>query len=457
MAKARPKLTPAEFRSRLLIDAPGGPRRLSDVLDPWQRTDFEAIDPAWEAMVVQQAVPIKCGYMERPRGHSKTSDMAVSAAWALWASPRTVSGVAGAGSQQQAKLLRNGIERLARLNPWLGLSVQNYRVVNKRTGSELEILTSEAGTNFGHTPDFIIVDEITNWEHVTDEKFWEALISAAAKKAHCLVVVIANAGFGRGTSWQWRIREHCRTSPRWYFSTLDGPQASWLTQEALEEQRRILPPKGYLRLWGNKWVTEVGDGLPMDVVESCCTAPGPLMSYDQSWAPFIGAIDLGLKKDHAAFAVVGMNLRTKRFRLAHLQAWDPADFGGEIKLPVVFREILEVCKRLQVLGVAYDPWQAVMMAQMLAEERVKVFSYEFTPQHLDVMATTMLRMFTERTLELYRDESLLRDLARLTIIERPIGFKLHSTRDEHGHADRATALAIALPWAAGTCTDYLNN
>jgi hypothetical protein len=39
------------------------------------------------------------------------------------------------------------------------------------------------------------------------------------------------------------------------------------------------------------------------------------------------------------------------------------------------------------------------------------------------------------------------DLGRLTIVEKSYGYRLEAVRDEHGHADLATALAIALPIA----------
>ena len=54
---------------------------------------------------------------------------------------------------------------------------------------------------------------------------------------------------------------------------------------------------------------------------------------------------------------------------------------------------------------------------------------------------------------MYRDEKLIGDLARLTIVERQFGYKLEAAHDaEHGHADTAFALAIALPAATKLIT-----
>ena len=68
-------------------------------------------------------------------------------------------------------------------------------------------------------------------------------------------------------------------------------------------------------------------------------------------------------------------------------------------------------------------------------------------RNLHTMATSLLSAFSAANLELYRHPGLIRDLKRLTIIEKTYGFKLESTRDASGHADTATALAIALPHA----------
>ena len=76
-------------------------------------------------------------WLERPRGHSKTADLAVMASWALFASRRQLFGVAAAGDQDLARLLRDAVRRLVDCNPWLRtiLDVQANRIVNSRTGS----------------------------------------------------------------------------------------------------------------------------------------------------------------------------------------------------------------------------------------------------------------------------------------------------------------------------------
>ena len=69
----------------------------------------------------------------------------------------------------------------------------------------------------------------------------------------------------------------------------------------------------------------------------------------------------------------------------------------------------------------------------------------FVGQSLNLMATTMLEVFRHRRLEMFDCPPLINDLGRLTIEEKTYGHRLSATRNESGHADLATALAIACP------------
>ena len=63
------------------------------------------------------------------------------------------------------------------------------------------------------------------------------------------------------------------------------------------------------------------------------------------------------------------------------------------------------------------------------------------------MASTLLDVFRSRRIELFDCPQLIADLRRLTIEEKSYGYRLSATRDDKGHADLATSLAVALPIA----------
>ncbi|MCH8043046.1 MAG: hypothetical protein IID44_04945 [Planctomycetes bacterium] len=369
------KADPREFRRQLRIQCGHEPRRLGEVAEPWQERDFVALDDSWRAVIGHDVKPkYRRGYLERPRGHSKTGDIATMATCAIFSAPRKISGIVAAGTKEQAKLTINAIDMLVRLNPHLAavLEIQLNRVVNRKTGSELRIISSDAYSSFGELVDFIICDELTHWPSVKGEKLWAALFSAAAKKPHCLLIIISNAGNMKGAGWQWKNREAIRQDPAWYFSRLDGPAASWISAEQLAEQRRLLPESVYQRLWMNLWITGAGDALDMRLVEAAVTLPGETFAHRDDWYPMLAGLDLGIKHDHSALVTLGVDIDAGRLKLASAQAWKPEDYTGEVNLADIEAAVLDTQRRYNLAGVYYDPHQAAYLAQRLRERGVNM-------------------------------------------------------------------------------------
>ena len=472
---------PHLFRRSLLIDADGTTRKLSDVCDDWQTEDFEALDPAWRRVVGQprnDAPDLMRAWLERPRGHSKTQDVMVMVVWALFASKRQITGVVCAVDRDQAKLCRDAIDRLVRLNPWLGqiLKVDQFKVTNTRTGSALDILSADVASSYGLLIDFAVLDEVTHW---SKPDLFYSILSAVAKKEHCLLLCIGNAGFR--DSWQWSTREIIRKDVDWYFSRLDGPQASWITLARLDEQRRLLPRIAFERLWENKWSSGSGDALEQVDVDAAITMNGQ-QRPKLGWS-YVAGLDLGLKKDASALVVVGRHLGfhtqtekpkkippqmmqmidmgivdapdvewdehfeegTDRLQVARVYLWKPRK-GVKVNLDAVRQTIFDLDKLFNFASVSCDPWQAEMLVQLLAKEGIPVESTPFTPVNLREMATAMLEAFSNRNIDLFNHRELIADLRALRVEERQYGIRLVPGKTELGtrHGDAATALALAL-------------
>lgn len=470
--------TPAKFRDALVIDVDAAPIRYGPNLDPWQRADFKALDPAWQGVVTGKPAACQRAWIERPRGHSKTNDLAVMIAWALFAAKRQITGYAAAADKDQAKLLRDAIQRLVRLNPWLShvLKVNDWKVINPRTGSTLEILSSDAPTSYGLLADFIICDEVVHWRN---RDLWDSLLSTAAKRARCLVVCITNAGWGE--TWQFDVREAIRTDADWYFARLEGPVASWISQRHLAEQRRLLPAIAYERLWLNRWSLGSGDAIAESDLTAALRLKGPLRTAKPGWL-FVAGLDLGLSRDAAALAVVGCHrgfttetavppppmtpaLRamvenglleerlpeftyetvpgTGRLRLARLYVWHPPQ-GGKVELEPIEQTIAATHAALNLHSVGADPWQAQYLIERLQKRGVPIDAVDQTGPNLKSMCSATLEAFAERNIELYPQPQLVQDLRNLRVIEKSYGVRLESPRGPTGHGDAATALAIAL-------------
>lgn len=473
---------PEVFRHSLQIDADGGPTTFGSLIDVWQQQDFEAIDSGLRRVVGHKIPnPTLRAMFIRPRGHSKTSDQAVSASWLLFASRRKLNGIAAAADKDQAALLLNSIDSLCRLNRWLGqiLEVGRDRVTNRRTGSVLTAITSDAASSFGHLIDFCVLDELTHWR---TRDLFDSLLSAAAKRANCLVLGIANAGFRE--SWSGKVIDQIRTDPAWLFRELDGPKASWITPERLEEQRRLLPPKTFARLWLNQWSDGSGDALDATDIDAAIKLCGPCNCPERGWQ-YVGGLDLGVKRDASAFALIAKHTGymdrtvrkprplpgalnamadlgyvdaprdeikytrvpgTGRLKLVELHVWKPE--SGRVELDAIEHVIRDAHQRYRLTRMAYDPWQAEYLGQRLTKAGLYCDAINFTPTALQSMASGMLTAFRERTLELYNHAELIADLKAMRITEKANGgYRLTMARgNDEGtaHGDAATALAIAL-------------
>jgi len=457
---------PKAFRDALLIDTDSGPRPLRECIDPWQQEDFEALDSGWQRAVIgtSATATFQRGWLERPRGHSKSADLGIMGAWALFASRRRLSGIAAAGDHEQARLLRDAISKLLYVNPWLSsiLEVQAYRVLNKHTESSLEIISSDAPTAYGLTPDFCICDEVTHWKK---RDLWDALISSAAKRSTCMFVVICNAGLQ--DDWCWQTREAIRQDPMWYFSRLDGPVASWISKDLLAEQERLLPSVAFRRLWLNEWgPAGCGDALSPEVIAAAFCPDLRKQKEAMPGFEYVGGLDLGVSRDASAVCILGIHRGRYdhgRIRLAHTNIWLPSK-GRKVDLQAVEDTLIDLNARFHLKALNFDPWQATHMAQRLSAtglgvaqntlrrynrqpvptSRVPMVEVPQTGPQLQKMATVLIEAFNDRRVELYPEGDLQRDISRLRIEERAYGFRLVSPRDEHGHGDLGSAFTLAM-------------
>ncbi len=272
------------------------------VIQPWQESDFAALDPAWLAFSGREPrAAIRRAYLERPRGHSKTTDMAAQVAWILQYARQPMHGIAAAADRDQAGLLHKAVAALARLNPVLcpDLMARQSAIVNAATGSRLDVISSDVRSSWGQLPDFVICDELCHWEKAD---LWHSLVSSAAKKPSCVLVVLTNAGVGSG--WHWDVREAARTSPDWHFSSLAGPQAPWISAAALAEQRRLLPASVYARLWENAWQQTDGEFVTLPEAEACRDTALTIRDAGEPGARYIGAVDYAEKHDRTVGVIV---------------------------------------------------------------------------------------------------------------------------------------------------------
>jgi hypothetical protein len=443
---------PAAFRDALILPSAHGSKRLGDILADFQRRDFAALDRAFLALRNrQQPVPNRF-WLERTKGASKDTDLAIMLLWLLAFARWPLVCQVGAADKDQADELRKACKGMLRVNPWLAevIEIQASAILGLRNESRCDILTSDAPSSHGARPDLVILNELS---HVPSREFAETLLDNAEKLPTGLVVIATNAGFD--PSWQFEWRETARQSARWYFASFQEP-APWISRESLEERRRMSSAERFARLWLGQWVSGSGDALSRDDILAAVNQDGPMAGAVQGYV-FVAGLDIGLSKDASAVVVVGINIGhstfadgdfkftpgTGRMRLAWVGVWRPRQ-GLRVDLGQVEQAILDVHQRFRLARLAVDPWQAELLMTRLSKAYIPVEPVPFVPSNLQGMATATLEAFTGRQIDLYRHEQLIADLQGLRLEEKGYGTRLASPRGPAGHGDCATALALAL-------------
>lgn len=438
---------PAVFRANIIVDRDGTPDRFSNCIEPWQDQDFRRCDPGWRTAIgspVAGASPR--AYLERARGHSKTTDIAVSVTWAMVAARRPLRGFCAACDTDQARLLVDAIAKLVRLNPWLTGILEIQREVIRNIapghpgqGSELRVMSADAASSFGLLPDFIVCDELTHW---AKPDLFYSLLSSAAKRSTCMFQIISNAGFLIENDWRWRAREAARQSVDWVFSSLRGAQASWISAKSLAEQRAMLTTAAYKRLWLNEWVT--GSECPLlspeviaRAVDSCLWPVGYVPEDERAAELFIG-IDIGRTRDRTV--IYTFQLKKDRCLTREVCVLHQVPFAQQ-KIEIQKRMTRNVIK-------AYVDKGAIGM--QLAEELQAQYGgrcegIQLSSQRQGQMAMQVRSQFDRGLVVIPDDADLRADLQLVDQVETVNGVpSIKTNRGTTGHADRFWALALAL-------------
>lgn len=444
---------PVEFRRQLVLQV-DDVTPLTQRLLPWQIADFTALDDAWRSLAGRPVVSFagvrfRRAYLERARGHSKTSDMATQIAWILLAARRAVSGLAAAADRDQASLIHRAVRRLAAANPLLcrDLTFIERLVKNPRTGSQLEVISSDVRGSWGALPDFVICDELCHWR---TPELWYSLLSSAAKKPECVLVVLTNAGIGRG--WHWDVREHAQQDAGWYFSSLRGPQAPWISDEQLEEQKALLPPTVFSRLWLNEWQHSDGGFVSLAEAEACRDLTLVRRERGQPRTRYVAAVDYAEKRDYTVGCVCHQD--GGRIVVDRMDVVVPVP-GQPTPVQWVDDWIAEMARRFPRTSFVVDEHQLVGTIQRL-ERQHDIRRFDFgTGLGNHRLALHLRQLITQRRVAWYPDcgaihtagsprNDLETELASLLLRESHGGrLRIDHLRDGLHHDDRAFSLGAA--------------
>ncbi len=294
------------YLNQLIINSPPEPAPFRERADLWQWALVEKLAPA-----IEQLIGVRKDYtgpnrfwLTLPRGHDKTSLIGRLLNFALAFARKHIDCYAAAADKEQANFILDKMRTESELNPWLQplLFFKNYQVKALR-GSGLRVLSADAKSNFGLTPDLIICDELTQWPN---EANWGSLMSARAKR-NATLIIITNAGVK--LTWQWEALQTALSMPEaWWVYEAPGPICSWMDQASLERDRKTMLPQLARQMIDNEWLDpgESAGFVTKSEAERCELEDLSVQHQapENSKTQYIGVIDYGPVKDRTAMAVM---------------------------------------------------------------------------------------------------------------------------------------------------------
>lgn len=410
-------------------------RRWGEIAAPFQRDDAAA--------VFDIGGPRR-HFLTRPRGGSKTTDMAgVALAALLTQLPARSRSLIYASDKEQAGLLLDALAGLVGRTPGLAGAVQlgSWLVTNKATGATVTVEPADAASAYGHRPALVITDELAQWPSTRGaKKLWEAAVSGLPKRRDSRLVAITSAG--DPAHWSHKVLKEARTSERWRTSETPGP-VPWINADDLAEQRAMLLDSAYARLHLNVWAAGEDRLVRHDDLMACIAHDGPQPAV--KGRRYVHGLDLGLKNDRTVLSVCHAEPEpdgaapTVTLDRMHVMAGTRAK---PVQLADVETLIVEAVREYPG-KVRLDPWQAVGLAQRLRTQGITVEEWAFTAQSVGRLASTLHLLLRDRRLRLPDDAPLLDELANVRLREGSTPGHVRLDHDSSGHDDRAVSLGLA--------------
>jgi len=406
----------------------------------------------WEdAQAIFSDEPPHWHYLTRPRGGSKTTDLAgVSLAWLATTAAPGARGYVFAGDKDQAALLTDAASGLVDRTPELrdAVKVDSFKIT-ARNGATVEVRAADGGGAFGLRPSFIVADELAQWDETRrPRRLWTAIVSSLGKVPGCRFVCLTSAGEPAHSSA--KVLAEAKLHPdRWHVNEVRGP-LPWVNVADLEAQG--LRESEYQRLHLNLWCQSEDRLVSAADLLAAAVLDGE--QEPRSGVRYLVSVDLGLVNDKTVVAVGHAEPTApeqgapRRAVIDSLRRWrgkrlKPVDIGE------VEAYLAVTAKRYNNAKILADPWQMASAIQRLQAQGVRCEPFPFTTSSTGRIGQALHLALRNHLLWLPDDEDLLAELARVRLRETGIG-QARLDHDSGDHDDQAVAIAILVAELLGS-------
>lgn len=389
------------------------------ILFDWQR---ELIRELFGRCTPEGLRQYRTFYGEIPKKNGKSELAAAVALICLCADDERGGEIYGAASDRgQASIVFHVAAQMVRNKPTLSKRLRvldsQKRIIDYKTGSFYQVLSSEAFTKHGINPSAIIFDEL---HAQPNRELWDVLTEGTDyAREQQLVFAITTAGVYNPQSICWEVREHARqvkegiiddprTLPLMFTATKEDDCASpdlWarvnpsigqifsldkIAQDYNEVKDNPARLNNFLRFRLNIWVNQLTRWMPMDKWNACKTK---FDIKDLLKKPCYGALDLSATQDLTAFVLLfppsgkhdkwisipqffcpaeSIVERSRRDRVPYI-AWRDKGYitatpGNVVDYSFIRQAVKDAAAKYKIIEVAYDPWRALPLVMDLKDK-----------------------------------------------------------------------------------------
>lgn len=315
-------------------------------------------------------------------------------------------------------------------------------IENIKSGSILRCLSSSYRSSAGLNCLLVCIDELASFDTDSLKFFFEELQLSPIYK-YPLILITSTAGRNEeGILWDLTKAAEKGNTPESYFYIKQGKEAnpsSFVTDKYLNSQKNQPGMRANLfkRLHQNQWVSEEDSFINDEDFQACINYK--LIKCPKNRIPIWVGLDVGYRNDYTAVFSLG-KIDDEYISIDH-KIYIPSKIE-ELQFDDVKRYIIWLSNRYDILGVYFDPYQAIQLSQDLRKEGINMVELPQTQSNCIAFSQCLFSLIKNKRIGFYHSEEIRINLINCKVIYSNRGWRIVK-KSGTKKIDLAISLAMA--------------